>query len=98
MAQLVGGSSHNTKIAGLVPSQGTCLGCRLDSQSPVGVPAAGSQSVFLSHIDLSLSLSFPHPPLPNENKINLKKSQLIIDINHAHKILPQQRLDKGVIE
>ena len=33
MAQLVGVSLRNLRVAGLIPSQGTYLGCRFDPQS-----------------------------------------------------------------
>ena len=41
------------KVMGSIPSQGTYLGCGF-------VPGPGvSQSIFLSHINVSLSLSLP---------------------------------------
>ena len=38
-AQLVGHRAANQKAAGLIPSQGTCLGCRVDPQSGCGQEA-----------------------------------------------------------
>ena len=51
-AQLVRASSHNQKKASLIPSQGTCLGCRSYPwfhvcMLPVWVHTGGSQLMFL---------------------------------------------------
>ena len=52
------------KVAGLIPSQGTYIGCRFDPW--LQARARGNQSMFLSHIDVSLSLS-PFLPLKSIN-------------------------------
>ena len=57
MAQLVGASSHNQNVVGLIPGQGTCLGCG-SIPSPVRYNTlfgyvGSNQSMFLS-----LSLPF----------------------------------------
>ena len=52
VAQLVGVPSHNWKFAGLIPGQGMCLGSMFD---PLLGHVGGSQLIFLSHIDVSLS-------------------------------------------
>ena len=46
----------NRKVAVSIPSQSTCLSCR-----------SGNQSMYLSHIDVSLP---PSPSLPLSLKIN----------------------------
>ena len=60
VAQVVGAPSHNWKVAGSIPGQGTYLGFRLNPglgaydpqsgcvQSPVWVHIGGNQSMFLS--------------------------------------------------
>ena len=62
VAQLVGVLSCNQKVAGSIPGQGTCLGCRFSPrsecvQSLVWAHMRGNQSMLLSPIDVSLSLS-----------------------------------------
>ena len=48
---------YTQKVVGLIPSLGTYLGCRF---VPWPVPVQGyNQLMFLSHVDVSLSLSFP---------------------------------------
>ena len=64
VAQLVGALSHNRNVAGSIPGQDSYIGCGFGPrsgciQSPVQVCTEGSQSMLLSHIDVSLSsLSF----------------------------------------
>ena len=65
MAQLVGHRPTKQRVTSLIPSEGTCLGCR--AQSLGGAHAGGSWSMFLS-----LSFSLPFFSL----KINFKKSFL----------------------
>ena len=64
MASFVGASSHGLKGCGFDSWSRHIL--RLWVQSPVGVWAAGNQSMFLSCIDVALSL----PPLPLSLKSN----------------------------
>ena len=52
------------KVAGLIPSQGTYLGCGFDHWP--GHITGGNQSLFLSHIDVFLSFS---PPPSSLSKI-----------------------------
>ena len=56
VVQWVGCCSTKLKVASLIPSQNTCLGCTL-----------GLQVMFLSHTDVSLRLS---PSLPLSLKIS----------------------------
>ena len=49
-------SPTNGEVAGSIPSQGTCLGCR---SIPSWGVYKGIQSMFLSHINVSLRLSLP---------------------------------------
>ena len=69
MTELVGVSSHNQKIVGSIPGQGTYLDCRFDSQSkcfwsPVQACTRGNQLIHLSHINVSLfSFLSPFPSL-----------------------------------
>ena len=55
VAQLLGASSHTPKGCGLDSQSGHIH--RLWDQSLVGVHTEGNQSMFLSHIDLSLTSS-----------------------------------------
>ena len=60
VAQLAGGSSWMQKVLGLIPGQGTCLGCRFHPQpkcAPCSVQAhpGGPQPMLLSHMDVPLS-------------------------------------------
>ena len=64
VAQWIELKPANHTVTGLIPSQGTCLGCR----------PRGNPSMFLSHIDVSLFLFLP--PLSIEiNKILKKKKE-----------------------
>ena len=62
VVQLVGTLSHNQKVAGLIPGQGTCLGCRFNSWSGVHdswsghIQEATSWCFSLALMFLSLSL------------------------------------------
>ena len=61
VAQLVGMSSCNQKVADLIPSQGTYVGCGFHfpvqvHKIPRQVCMGGNQSMLPSHIDVSLSL------------------------------------------
>ena len=51
----------NQKVAGLIPSQGTCLGC--GPGSPVWGHMRGNQLMYLPHIDVFLPLFLP--PFPS---------------------------------
>ena len=55
VAHLVGASSRPPKVAGLIPHQGTYLGCSFNprSESRIG----GNRLMFLSHTSVWLSLS-----------------------------------------
>ena len=55
VAQLVGACPKHRKVVGSIPGQGTYLGCGFDPS--VKVHAGGSQSMFLSHLSVSLCLS-----------------------------------------
>ena len=60
LAQVVGALSHKQKVAGWIPSQGTCLSCRFGPQSGykqslVQAHMGGNLWMLLFHIDLSLS-------------------------------------------
>ena len=55
----------NQTVTGLIPSQGTCLGCRPGHE--LGVCERQLINAFLSHHCISLSLS---PALPLSLKIN----------------------------
>ena len=69
VAQLVGAPCRNQRVAGVIPGQDTCLGCGpvpgpgpYDPQSGrkpslVQGCTGGNQSMFLSHIDVSLPSS-----------------------------------------
>ena len=63
VTQLVRHHSTKLKVAGSIPSQGTCLGCRFSSQSG---RVRGNGLVFLTSVFLSLSFSL-HSPL-SKNK------------------------------
>ena len=52
-------SPIHQKVVGSIPDQGIYLDYGFD---PVGVHTGGNQSMFLSHIDVSLSLSLSLPP------------------------------------
>ena len=69
MAQMVGVSSHNQKVAGSIPSQRTCLGCRFD---PLSECLWEATDQYFSHRCFFLS---PFPTLSNENKIKLFKKE-----------------------
>ena len=56
VAQWIEHQPENLKISGSIPSQGTCLGGR---PGPQLGRARGNQSMFLSHIDVSLHLFLP---------------------------------------
>ena len=84
VAQLVGAFSHNWRVAGLIPSQGTYLGCGFDPQSwtigfQVWAPTGGNQSMLLSCIYVSLSR--------NERK---KKTKALKTIYKWTKVLPKK--------
>ena len=66
MVQLVGYCPVKQKVAGSISSQGTCLGCRV--QSLVRVRTSDNQSMFLSYTNVSLPLFLP--PFPSLLKIN----------------------------
>ena len=70
MAQLVGASSHAPKCCRFNTESGHIP--RLQVQSPVRVHMGGNQLMFLSHISVSLSLSFSLslPPFLSLSKIN----------------------------
>ena len=53
-AEWLGCPPAKLKIASLISGQGTCLSCRFGSL--VGMSTRGNQSIFLSHIDVSLPL------------------------------------------
>ena len=54
----------NQNVAGSIPDQGTCLGCRFSPRSGVlGRVQEAPDLMFLSHIDVSLPLFLP-PFLP----------------------------------
>ena len=59
--------SVHQKVAGLIPAQGTYLGCRFVPQ--LG-HMKGNWSMFLSHIDVCLSVFPPAPNLPLSLNIN----------------------------
>ena len=58
--KLVGVSLMDWKAMGLIPGQGTYPGCGLNPR--LGHVWEGNQSMFLSHIDISLSFSPALPP------------------------------------
>ena len=58
VAQWIEHQPANQRVASLIPSQGTCLGCRPG-------PQWGAHER-QPHIDVSLSLSFPFPPSKNK--------------------------------
>ena len=72
MAQLAGATSHNQKVAGLIPGQGIYLGCSFNVgqgagmwdpqsgpvRSPIWACVGGNQSMFIPHMDVSLSPFF----------------------------------------
>ena len=63
----------NSKVADLIPSQGTCLGCGPGPQLGVG---ESNRLMYLLHIDVSLPLSLLFPLSKNEiNKILKKKTR-----------------------
>ena len=60
MAQLVRHHPANLKVAGLIPGQGTCLGCGLHAPLLVRALAEGNQLMFfLTLMFLFLSFSLP---------------------------------------
>ena len=62
VAQLLGASAHNQKVAGLIPVRAhTWLVCLIPgpSKPPVWAHTGGNPSTLLSHIDVSFSLSLP---------------------------------------
>ena len=63
VAQWIGYWLASWKVAGSIPSQGTCLGC---GPGPQLGPVRGNRSMYLSHIAVSL---FSLPSLLNVNKI-----------------------------
>ena len=65
VAQLLGAFSDTPNVGGFIPSQGTYL---------VGVCVGGNQSMFLSQVDVSLSLTLSHFlfPLSKINKCILE--------------------------
>ena len=67
MAQWFEHQPANQKVTSLIPSQGICLGFGRGSQ----LGECNSQSIFLSHIDVSLPLfvSFSCPSPLSKNKI-----------------------------
>ena len=77
VSQLVGALFCNQKVAGSIPSHGTCLGCGFNSQS-VGIQSGclpiqlkGNQSVLLSHTDV---FSLPSS-LSKSNEKNMSSSK-----------------------
>ena len=71
MAQLVGHRSAKQKVAGSIPSQDTCLGCRVSPQLGC-IQEATNRCFFVIWIFLSLSLSLlPSPSLSLSKKIFL---------------------------
>lgn len=60
------------EVMGQIPGEGTYLSF---GSVPVGVPKGGSQPMYFSHIDVSLSP--PNPRLPPSLKSIFKKSFLI---------------------
>lgn len=49
------------RVAGSSPAPAVCLGCGFDpGLVPVRAPAGGDRSVFLSHVDVSLSKISKH--------------------------------------
>ena len=67
MAQLVGHRPAKQKVAGLIPGQGTCLGCGLGpwakyTQGPRSGHMREATDQYFFHIDVSLPLFLP--PFP----------------------------------
>ena len=60
VAQLGGRYPSKQKVAGLIPGQGTCLGCTFGA---VGLHAKDNQLIFLSQTYVSLPLFLP--PFPS---------------------------------
>ena len=56
VAQLVGRHPTKRKVAGSIPGQGTCLGCRFSLQSGC---RRNNRLMFFSYIDVSLPLFLP---------------------------------------
>ena len=57
MVQLVGASSHNQRVVGSIPGQGTFLGCRLDLGESRGEVIERCFSLTLMYLSLPSSLS-----------------------------------------
>ena len=68
VAQLVRVLSVGQKVRGLIPSQGTCLGCKFDSW--LGCIRGGSLSMFFSSIKVSLSFSLFSSFFKNNEKMS----------------------------
>ena len=66
MAQWVEHQPANQKVTSLILGQGSCLGCR---PGPSWGHVRGSQSMFLSHTSMFLSLSFSLPSPLSKKKI-----------------------------
>ena len=69
VAQLVGAPSHTLEVVGWIPGQEKYLGC---GSGPGWTRLRGNQSMFLSHINVSLPLSFSHP-------LSLKISEYVVE-------------------
>ena len=65
VAQWIECQPVNQKVAGLIPSQGTCLG--LQARSPSGGVQEATNRCF-SHTSMFLSLCFSLPPPLSKNK------------------------------
>ena len=100
VAHLVGVLSHNRKVSGSIPSQGTYLGCRVSAE--VQVREKGNKSVLLFCINVSLSLSLslqssekcPWVRIEKEKElgeISLQRSSLRSKKSQPHTRLPSLR-------
>ena len=61
------------KVTGLIPSQGTYLGCRFDPQS--GPTQEGNQSMFLSHVAIYLSPFLSLKAMKKCPRVRIEKKQ-----------------------
>ena len=74
VAQWIASWPAKWKATGSIPSQGTCLGCRL---VPSWGHARGNWLLYLSHIDVSLPLFLPPSLLSKIHKIFKRKTKII---------------------
>ena len=70
VAQSGGHHSAKPKATGSIPARGTQMGCGL---VPIRVCERGNQSMFLSHMDISLPLFLPPSLSLSKNKQTNKK-------------------------